>query len=331
MNAAETREGDALSTRWIQDYWDRFTGTGEAWNIYRSPLRYMPQDRWATRDDWINAAKLCLERQTKVLFGLEVLLAEGFAEYMGMAEEMVQEWIDKYNGHDPEYYYDILKHFPPDHPARCKYLSTKDLIEEQKVFGWYSPFHDDAFRALVSVEDKEACTYLAGKVTSAFSAFVPDEDEAESALTPMRVLGRRCEPYMAPSVMDAAKSFCLAFLEKDREVAPHYLELTSESRPDDRRVLWIRGDISYLSWRVGWYDVLAKLRNEPWYWKDMFGGYRYPHMENTELLIWSQYLDDDTLRRQALQLMRSRKRRDERLDAAIAWVRMSHAKWPPGQ
>jgi hypothetical protein len=90
MDAAMKKEGDALAKELIREYWDIFiNATGPTWNFYLQPLRYDHTDRWATREQWLDAAKQAIDRKTSVLAGLEIMLAEGHTEYLDLARDVV--------------------------------------------------------------------------------------------------------------------------------------------------------------------------------------------------------------------------------------------------
>jgi hypothetical protein len=321
MNTDEKQEGDMLAECLIQAYWRAFTGNEPTWNFYLSPQHYTPADCWATRAQWIRAAKECVARKTKVLFGLEILLAEGLTEYMPTAIDILAEWERDEDRHDPEYYYAILAHLPHDNQLRRKYLAAYDADDLGKA--------GRAALIAVAVADEALCSQIASRITKIFQARNPDPtDIEESALPAMLELGPLCGRYLAPAVMDAARKFCLDYLQKDRILAPEYAQRHHDlfAGKIDERIRWICDDIAYLCWRLGWFDVLSALRDESWYWNSIFNG-SHADYENTNLLIWSQYVTNDLLCMRALQVMKTHPYRQ--LDGAIAWLRMANCKWPP--
>ncbi len=318
MDAAMKQEGDALAKELIREYWDIFiNATGTTWNFYLQSLRYDPADRWATREQWLDAAKQAIDRKTSVLAGLEIMLAEGHTEYLDLAHEVVAYWRDKLHEHDAYYYYDILKYFPPDDAMRRKYLSFENeyLLSEDNY----------ARTALVSIEDEAVCKQLAKEITHAFTASPLDEQQAECALRfEMRELGRLCQKYLAPEVVKQAKKFCMEFLLKDMEVAPYFRSIPFDYTKPEKRITWIVDDIAVLAWRIGWLDILEDLRNEQWYWDRI---YVNSDCDNVNLLVWSRFARNAQLQAQALTVMR--KKGYDRMDGAIAWMRMTHVRWPP--
>jgi hypothetical protein len=320
MNASEKEEGDILAKELIHEYWSIITsGSQSTWNFYLDPLRYTPHDRWATREQWISVAKQCVERRIYMLFGLEILLAEGFSEYLDTAMEVVADWLKRTGGHDPEYYLNILKYFPPDNPTRLAFLPKGNL----------DTLWSEGYRALMSVGDEDVCRHSAAQIQKVFSAYPLDDVQVErQALPRMKELGRLCSNYLDSEVMESANRFCLEYLLKDIEIARYQKQLAHEATAgkDGLRSLWIRDDIAYLSWRVGWFDMLTMLRKETWYWQSMFEHWS-PGDDNINLLVWSQYAKDELLRRRALHVMR--RHEYTKIDGAIAWVRMSHVRWPP--
>lgn len=334
MNAAEKQRGDDLAQQLIEEYWSNLTnGIGGYSDFHDWPLHYTPHDRWATREQWIKVATQCLRNENRVIFALGLLLDEGFTEHLDAAIAFVTKWApewDKYYWHsdwltygtpplEPAALDNLIKRLPRDHLIRREYLPADNPDE----------LDEEGRRALISVEDEVFCRNLAACIERVFFASELDTDQVEDyALPRMMELGRLCAKYIDPAVMDAAKRFCLDYLEKDREMAPRFRQLLDTKDPP--RFLWIYDRIAPLAWRIGWLDILTNLRNEPWYWnKDLWnlgGTLDISFMDEENLLVWSQYVDNDLLRERALHVM---SRQPRQMDGAIAWVRMSHVRWPP--
>lgn len=321
MDKGQKTLGDSLAHDLVKQYWKDFT-TGSTWNYYIIPLKYLPSDTWATREQWIKVAKDFIEKETHVLAGLEILLGEGQFEYLPLALDIVKKWdeeVEEAEVCEPEYYYDIIKFFPLENIYRRKYFGAGD-------FDWLGEW---GRAALVSVEDVAACKFVAGKINAIFHSENLDEELVENEALPLMVeLGRFCNKFLDEKVLDSAKQFCEGFLSKDREIAPYFNEIEKGKMPElaNDRWIWICDDIAKIAWSIGWFDILEKLGNESWYWTRIFSS-RYSDLYNESLLIWSQYLSNDVLRSRAIHVMQTSEY--HKLDGAIAWFRMNNAKWPP--
>lgn len=313
MNAAELKEGDRIARELIAGYWDAFCGAGPARNYRFDHLRYLESDTWATREQWIAAARLCVENKTKLLFGLEILLAEGLDEYLPLAQDLIRDWDEQYEGHDPEYYYDLLAQLASDDPMRRKYLSGFDPFD---LCTW-------GRKALILAVDEPGCGKIGAALSSMFTAAEPDANEIEHTGLPLLCdLGPLCGQYVTPAALEAARRFCLDYLARDRAIAPHYRQWYAEfsAGQRDERMHWIFGEIAPIASRLGWFDVLEGLQREPWYWEQLFA-HAYSDYESTSLLAWSRHADNEVLRRRAMLVMTNN--RFDTLDGAIAWTRMS--------
>ncbi len=273
----------------IVGYWNDFV-FGHTWNYHGWPPKYVPGDRWASRDQWIAVARRCIEENTHLLSAYEVLLTEGLTECAADALALAQDWHDS-SGHDPEYYYGVLARLP-DCALRRFYLNNEDTDEI---------FEDGATRrALISVEDARTCELVAGRIVHDLSPVTLDAGLVRGAVIPrLAEMGPLCRKYVPEAAMARAKQFCLEGLATDRASGS-----------------WPRGKIAYTAWRVGWHDVLRELEGDAWYWSSTFE----LDSDNCSLLTWSLLVSNDALKARALEVMRTDP--SHRIDGAIAWVRL---------
>ena len=276
----------------IVGYWNDFV-FGRTWNYHAWPPKYVPGDRWASRGEWIAAARRCIEENTHLLRAYEVLLAEGLTEYATDARALVQDWHDK-SGHDPEYYYGVLARLPDCDLRRC-YLNNEDPDEI---------FEDsETRRALISVDDARTCELVTERIVHDLSPVTLDAGLVSGAVIPrLAEMGPLCRKYVPDAAMARAKQFCLEALAEDRASGS-----------------WPRGGIAYTAWRVGWHDVLRGLDGDAWYWSSAFE----LDSNNYNLLTWSLLVSNETLKARALEVMRTDQWHP--LDGAIAWVRLHAA------
>ena len=291
--------GSDLAAALIARYWDDFEA-GRIRSYHGRPPRYVPGDRWATRDRWIAAAQRCLDASTYLLGAYEILLAEGLTEYTASALALVQAWHDT-SGHDPDRFCRLLAHLPDGH-LRREYLSNQDADEILA--------DSESRTALLAVGDAHTCELVSERIVRDLST--PALDEAwvrHMVLARLAELGPRCREYLPAAPMARAKRICVEGLSAERA--------SSGEDADD----WFRRNTAYVAWRVGWHDVLRDLAEDPWYWSGAF----HLDSENDTLLTWSLLLSSNRLKARALDVMR---RPFDGLDGAIAWVRL-HA--PPLQ
>jgi hypothetical protein len=301
MDQITIAAGDALADKLIAEYWLAFEA-GTTWNYHSWSPKYVKGDAWATRSNWLDVSRRVLETKVFHRPALEVLLAEGCLDYLEAARELVHDW-HRESGHDAYYFSDLMAHFPHSDPVRREYFS-----EYPQVNDWEKHLRI----ALFSVEDVALCRHVAQMISEALLTEAVDEDRIESYVLPhLAEMGPLCSKYIDAKTIDAAKKFCLSYLKKDEAEC-------LMPAPDDERSLWIRDEIAYLSWRLGWTDILRALEDAPWYWTSVHNDAL--DYENYNLLTWSLLKSNELLKNRALCVMQTHEY--HKLDGAIAWKRL---------
>lgn len=314
MDAGRLAEGDALCRRLVSEYWPLLE-EGNAWNYFGWSPKYVPSDTWATRSQWIDFARACLAKDKAGINAHQILLDAGCEGALAPAREFVDEWHRR-SAHDPEYYWKILSYLPEEDPLRQEYLGfPPDQLDDPESDISTAP--DTSIRSvLMSAGDSRMCRFVAERVTEIFAAEVLDDERAEDYALPRMVeLGPRCAEYLSAETIARAREFCLRLLEKDREVSPRREALFEAG---EVRCLWLRCDIAYVCHRIGFDDIMQKLRSEDWYWNSMFDS--YCESENYTLLTWSLSEKDDVLLERTEHVMTTDAY--ARVEGAIAWSRM---------
>jgi hypothetical protein len=301
MNQITIAAGDALADKLIAEYWLAFEA-GTTWNYHSWLPKYVKNDAWATRANWLDVSRRALETKVYHRPALEVLLAEGCLEYASTARKLVHDW-HRESGHDAYYFYDLMAHFPRSDKVRRVYFSKNlratDLDKSARI-------------ALFSVEDVALCRHVSQAISDVLLTDSIDEDLAESYVLPrLAEMGPLCSKYIDAKTIDAAKKFCISYLKKDEAEC-------LMPAPDDERSLWIRDEIAYLSWRLGWTDILRGLEKAPWYWTSVLNDVN--DNENYNLLTWSLLKSNEQLKNRALCVMQTHEY--HKLDGAIAWKRL---------
>ncbi|MEO0854807.1 MAG: hypothetical protein AAFY15_15080, partial [Cyanobacteria bacterium J06648_11] len=262
MNRSERQEGDALASDLIRQYWADFENCN-TWNYFTYPGRYVERDTWASDDQWRNAALRMLELGSCLPSAYSILLSLEFEQHFSSAQSYIRRWHSETGGHDPEYLYDVLKHFPEEDELRKRYLwdPSEPLNDREGILGVCR----EARLALASVEDKDFCGLMAQQLSEWLTQGNLAETEFEdSVLERMVELGEACNKLIARDRIDAAKLFVYESLEKDRQI------VEGARIEEDERSLWLRDDIGYFAARLNWEDVLLELRRAKWYWKSQF-------------------------------------------------------------
>jgi hypothetical protein len=113
LTRQERTEADALARELIAAYWHDFE-FGKTWNYRLILPKYVDGDAWATREQWLAVARRILAGDSFPLRALDVLLAEGCTEHLDDARRLLHAW----DGHDPEYYFDLLAWLPAEDRVR---------------------------------------------------------------------------------------------------------------------------------------------------------------------------------------------------------------------
>ncbi len=307
MNESEFNN---LSQGLISRYWKRF-GDGETWNYFLDPCRFVKGDRWASLNDWQEAAETCIEKKINLVQALEVLLEIEFDKYIDLADEVVTEW-HKSGAHDAYYFYDILSLFPQDNQIRKEFLGESEfrefLDENEEGYG------QSARSALIRVDDKIFCEFIGNAIDEKILKGVEDEEMEDEILPLMVDLGKKSGQYLSSNSIEYAQHFMERYLDNDKRIADALLNGTLN---DEARSLWIVDNAAYYSWSMGWEDILNDLKNSDWYWVASFSEL-WEGDENKNLLVWSMIDPNSMVRSNAIDVMKAGS-----IDGAIAWHRLS--------
>ena len=219
-------------------------------------------------------------------------------------------------GHDAEYLYDVLKHFPKNNSLRQRYLGEHPSVLCSEYNDLHNGYSEER-QALISVEDASLCTYIGQQVSDLLSRSDLTEDEFEGqVLTRMVELGPMCNTLIAPSLVESAKNRIYDILDNDRLATERDLSI-DEHGVD--QTLWLRDDIGHFASRLNWDDMLLALRRMKWYWTSQFSE-SYSDQYNDGLLAWSLRESDEVLKKRALDVMKHYS--SQSIDGAIAWKRL---------
>lgn len=303
---------DQLSKKVISEYWEAFI-SGSTWNFFSSMLRNQINEPWATREDWFEHAKACVENDTNITQALEILLVEDKEEYLDFAQRIVSEWHER-GAHDAYYYYELMAKLPCDNTFRRKYLSSDFFVDFTKNDEWGES--DSARKALINVDDQHFLEFLAEFINKSLSVVNISDDEIEYNVLPLLIdLGRKSGDLVSKDNLDRVKRFCLDYLKKDEVIFNRYLDGCLD---EDERQIWVGDNIAYYAWVLGWDDIILELKNSEWYWMSLFSEW-WDDTSNNNLLVWSLCKNEDFLKKRAAYVMKH----DEycKLDGAIAWER----------
>lgn len=296
----------------INEYWRDFK-EGVTWNYYLWKPKYIEGDVWASKNQWVMAAKECIDKNINVIQALEVLLYECYDEYCDFAERFIARWHEV-DGHDDYIYYDILAKLPKENSVRKNLLSINSFHD---IYGDGSEA-SLARKALVNARDEEFIGLAGIHLNNILSAGDLDGDVIEDRVIPILLdLGFLSNECVSDENMDKVKSLCLYYYEKDRAIMDDVLN--GKELDDDERQLWVADNIAYISWVLSWGDVLDSLNTDKLYWAGMFSDIWSDH-ENYNLLAWSFCESNEALKKQAEIVMYNHEY--HRLDGAIAWTRL---------
>lgn len=304
-----------LSDQLIEDYWIEFE-RGRTWNFYLSSERLVLGDTWKNKNDFTELAIKNIAQGKNILQALEILMVENREFYYSQAEEIISSWYES-GANDPNYYFDILVHLDKENIFREYFFGAQNVhlyLSEDDGTGWCQA----ARSSLLRVGDEVTCKAIANKITDIFCSENVDEKDIENiGLGFLVEMGELANQYLNSEVIGLAKDFCRSYLEHDER---YILEEVELGRKDPNSILWLRNDIAYISWRLGWMDVINELKQTEWYWASIFGE-EWSDPNNRELLVWSLYEDNQILRNRCVAVMTSDPY--SRIDGAIAWKRIT--------
>ncbi|GBC61017.1 hypothetical protein DENIS_1977 [Desulfonema ishimotonii] len=268
-------------------------------NYYIWPIKYVKTDAWISEKWWIDTGIELIEEEIDVISGLEIVLNAGKKEYMDKLIEIIGPlWNNKC---ETEYLYDLIALLPPDHSIRKKVFNyrymegiNKDIRKRQ---------------AIMFVKDEKFCRYLSEKIINMIGDYLETDEYllGDYIMPRMAEFGKSSKIYFEKHFLDNLKSKCFEVLRKDKGL----IETGKECK-----LCEFRESISYWAWSLDWHDIMEFLKTSRWYMNCLpeifFGDYN-----NENFLIWSHYIEDDFMRKKAIQMMESCI-----LDGAIAWTRM---------
>ena len=300
----------------INNYWASFKN-GKEYNYYLDKKRYDSNDTWATKDDWIKISKECISNNCNILQALEILIIEEYNEYYSMVDQILTEWYAN-GGHDIEYYHDLIIAMPKDYSIRKKIVGDySDYIIN------YSAGRDTIMReSLIRNNDTEFCKIYGEYLDKTIKKNKNNFKELALLIETNYIsdLGRQAFKYIKKESLDIVKKMLIEYMQKDKELA---LKILDGYIPnvEKEQTLWIIDCVPSVSFYIGWYDILEYLSNEEWYWTLLFdSNYGYEDSENTNLLIWSNYICNDALKKRASDLLKNSS--NNKLDGVISLARM---------
>ena len=310
-----------LMRKIIYSYWKNFKNTKKN-NYYLDKRRYNTGDTWASKETWVKIAKECIANNQNILQALEILIIEEYDEYYPMADKVLTEWQEA-GGYDIKYYFDILVAMPKDYPIRQEILGDYSEYLEN-----YSVGSDILMReSLIRSKDVDFCKIYGQYLDDEIQKYKDDFEELSSMIDANYIydLGKDAYKYVGKENLDIVKNMLLKYIQKDKEMA---LKIRNGYVPntEEERTLWLIDHAPKVAFYMGWTDVLEYLANEVWYWDCLFDSrFMYEDCNNTNLLIWSNYICNDVLKERAYALTENRLNYMQ-LDGVIALTRMGEKK-----
>lgn len=301
----------------INSYFDNFKN-GKKNNYYLDKKRYNANDTWASKDTWVKIAKECIANNQNILQALEILIIEEYNEYYSIADKVLIDW---YNGgpNDIEYYHDILAFMPKDYSIRQEMVGDySDYLVN------YSVGSDTLMReSLIRSKDVEFCKIYGKYLDVEIEKYKDNFEELSLMMDANYIydLGKDAYKYIGKENLDIVKNMLIKYIQKDKEMA---LKILNGYVPniEEEQTLWIIDHAPKVAFYMGWNDILEYLADEAWYWDLLFDSRCiYEDYENTNLLIWSNYTCNNTLKERAYVLMENRLSY-MKLDGVIALTRM---------
>jgi hypothetical protein len=303
----------SLANKLIDEYWYDFE-QGKEWSYYFGLSRYVPTDKWASKEQWFRTALHSVENNLNVLEGLAILLDMEKETYLEKAINYVESnWNDKTQClPDADKYYDLIAHFPEQHKIRSYYIDYADLESIDS--------NGELRKSLIRIHDEKLCQFISNRICREVEAYYADDEFVnilESYIMPRLIqMGTQSYSYIDQKVMGWLKAKCIEYLDKDRWIVEN--DKFEYYVNENRRAIWIRDSIAFLAWRLGWTDMIEKIVKEDWYWSCVF---EPPFdQDNTNLLVWSLLTNSDILIKQAVTTMINHPY--YKVDGAIAWKRI---------
>lgn len=306
-------EKSKLASSLINDYWEEFK-IGDTWNYLLWFPKYIEGDEWAKKQEWLKISKHCLEEEINVFQALEVLLYFEFDKYYAVAESYVQDYVK--HGHDLEYCHDILAMFPNENSLRKQIFFDDGL--ESLLDDDGTGYSKSARQALIRAGDTDYCRFHGDYINKQIESYGEGEHFEEIIIPLVVELGKLSQDYVKKSNIVKVKNFLLNHLNKDKSV--HENKQKGNFNDDDERTLWCIDHIASTSLKMGWLDILKDLQLSNWYWDSVFAEW-FSDSNNLELLSWSTFCSNDTLKDRAVEVMKNHEY--HKLDGAIAWTRLT--------
>jgi len=314
----------------IKEYLNNFK-KGNTYNLYIDSLRYNYSDTWITQKEWKNLAITCIENNNNILSSLEIMLDIDYDNYISYAIKIVDKHYQETKLPDTYYYYDLVAMFPEDNYIK------KYIFEDYTYFLDEGTNNKYLRRSLINAKNiffvKIYGEYLNQKITKNLDEYLKINNinkemnntgeylEIEDLIYSLADLETVGLKFISESNILILKKISLEYLQKDKIFA---YKLLNGYTPDleKERGLWIADNLAYIAWSFKWYDILDYLKNEEWYWLFLFDeNYGYEDYNNTNLLIWSQYLKNNKkLIERATFIMENNK--DMKIDGVIALSRL---------
>lgn len=296
---------DALAAQVLEHHKNVLSAQAQP-NYFLDPIRYNKTDTWLSWDWWIETAVKMVETWVNSVAGLEILLHAGHNSFLPTAIELVEScWNEELGISDAEYLYDLIAHFPRNHPI------FRWMIASIPVDGVDA---DPALRrALIVANHQPTCELFSKKLCDLVRMHAFSDLDRE--IMPWLVeLGLFAKGFVDHACALKVKAVCLGWLESDHE---NFLRPSAYSGQDpDDRELWAIDQIAWWAWAMGWEDVLRFLADSDWYWSAL-GPELLADQDRVNLLIWSHRIANSRLIELSIDLMESHV-----LEGAIAWSRL---------
>jgi general stress protein 26 len=176
-----------------------------------------------------------------------------------------------------------------------------------------------ARQALVRVKDKKFCEFYGSYINDLFESNNFGDETIEDSIIPLLIdFGVLANQYLPSSHLDKVKDFIYKSLSKDKAIVEQALNGVDNNQ--DSRKMWVRDNVAYWVWTLGWADILHDLKKQDWYWLSIFSEW-WEDSDSNNLLVWSLLHDNEILRNRAIHVMKSDN--FKKIDGAIAWKRIN--------
>jgi len=275
--------------------------SGRVSNFYIDLFRYQEDDEWIDKDIWVKLAKDCIDKKQNILASLEILVREDIEKYYDIADKILTDWYgngDKFC--DIEYYQDILVAMPKDYEIRKKtfsYLGELSSIDDYIL-------EKDIVKSMLKEKDIDFCLSYGKFLDMYIQLYSNDYSKIEDLFEFGNIIyfQKDISIYLSKDSILVLQKFLKDFFNKDKDI---FFKIKYGYIPEEEeRTLWISDSIAYITYFLGWYDILDDVISQEWYWDILFDN-EYIDYDNHNALVLSSYTHHNNLKNKAIKLLNS--------------------------